>query len=127
MLPRDRSSSRSSVFSDSKRVMVEIGDKAFYGCEDIEYIHLPATFRSFGAQSFRGCESLKYVYCDGGMPRFNDSCLWTGNYIAVFYPTNNPWPWDYQPPISALFFQFILIIKQLGHRQIVNHLRLLLK
>ena len=75
--------------------LVEIGEKAFYGCEDIEYIHLPATFRSFGAQSFRGCDSLKYVYCDGGMPRFNDSCLWTGNYIAVFFPTNNPWPSEY--------------------------------
>ena len=75
--------------------LVEIGEKAFYGCEDIEYIHLPKTFRTFGAQSFRGCESLKSVYCDGGMPRFNDSCLWTGNYIAVFYPTNNPWPYEY--------------------------------
>lgn len=72
--------------------LVEIGEKAFYGCEDIDYIHLPSTFRSFGAQSFRDCTSLKFVYCDGGMPRFNDSCLWTGNYIAVFYPTNNPWP-----------------------------------
>ncbi len=72
--------------------LVEIGEKAFYGCEDIDYIHLPSTFRSFGAQSFRDCYSLKYVYCDGGMPRFNDSCLTTGNYISVFYPGNNPWP-----------------------------------
>ena len=76
-------------FGDS---LVEIGERAFAGCEDIDYIHLPKTFRTFGAQSFRDCYSLKYVYCDGGMPRFNDSCLWTGNYIAVFYPTNNPWP-----------------------------------
>ena len=83
--------------------LVEIGDKAFYGCEDIEYIHLPATFRSFGAQSFRGCESLKYVYCDGGMPRFNDSCLWTGNYIAVFFPTNNPWPYEYTSTLISSY------------------------
>ena len=72
--------------------LVEIGTRAFSGCEDIAYIHLPATFRTFGAESFRDCTSLKYVYCDGGMPRFNDSCLWTGNYISVFYPGNNPWP-----------------------------------
>lgn len=78
-------------FGDS---LVEIGTRAFSGCEDIDYIHLPATFRTFGAESFRNCTSLKYVYCDGGMPRFNDSCLWTGNYIAVFYPGNNPWPAD---------------------------------
>lgn len=75
--------------------LVEIGVRAFSGCEDIEYIHLPATFRTFGAEAFRDCISLKYVYCDGPMPRFNDSCLWTGNYISVFYPGNNPWPNEY--------------------------------
>ena len=83
--------------------LVEIGEKAFYGCEDIEYIHLPKTFRKFGAESFRGCERLKYVYCDGGMPRFSDSCLWTGNYISVFYPTNNPWPFEYTSPLISAY------------------------
>lgn len=87
-------------FGDS---LVEIGEKAFYGCEDIEYIHLPAAFRIFGAQSFRGCDSLKYVYCDGGMPRFNDSCLWTGNYISVFFPTNNPWPYEYTSTLISSY------------------------
>lgn len=74
--------------------LVEIGTRAFSGCEDIDYVHLPATFRTFGSEAFRDCISLKYVYCDGPMPRFNDSCLWTGNYISVFYPGNNPWPAD---------------------------------
>lgn len=78
-------------FGDS---LVEIGERAFYGCEDIDFIHLPSTFKKFGAESFRGCLSLKYVYCDGGMPRFGSSCLWSGGYISVFYPTNNPWPAD---------------------------------
>lgn len=83
--------------------LVEIGAKAFYGCKRIEYIHLPATFRIFGAESFRDCTGLKYVYCDGGMPRFNDSCLWTGEYISVFYPTNAPWPQEY---VSQLISNF---------------------
>ena len=78
-------------FGDS---LVEIGKRAFYGCEDLDYIHLPSTFRTFGPEAFRECTNLKYVYCDGGMPRFNDSCLWTGGYISVFYPGNNPWPAD---------------------------------
>ena len=83
--------------------LVEIGEKAFYGCEDIDYIHLPKTFRKFGAESFRECLSLKRVYCDGGMPRFSDSCLWTGNYISVFFPTNNPWPSEYTMPLATSY------------------------
>lgn len=74
--------------------LVEIGENAFNGCDDIDYIHLPDTFRLFGAGSFRDCASLKYVYCDGPMPSFKDSCLWTGNYISVFCRTDNPWPAD---------------------------------
>ena len=87
-------------FGDS---LVEIGAKAFYNCTGLTYIHLPGTFRTFGAQSFRGCENLKYVYCDGGMPRFNDSCLWTGNYVSVFYPTNNPWPSEYTSTLISSY------------------------
>ncbi len=78
-------------FGDS---LVEIGEKAFAECPDLTVIHLPKTFRTFGRECFRGCSFLKKVYCDGGMPRFNESCLWTGEYISVFYPTNNPWPAD---------------------------------
>ena len=80
---------------DFGEALVEVGTRAFYGCDDIAYIHLPATFRTFGAEAFRDCQSLQYVYCDGPMPRFNDSCLYTGNFIMVFYPTNNPWPSEY--------------------------------
>ena len=80
---------------DFGEALVEIGVRAFYGCDDIEYIHLPDTFRKFGEESFRNCENLQYVYCDGPMPSFKDSCLYTGNFIMVFYPTNNPWPNEY--------------------------------
>ena len=75
--------------------LVEIGVRAFSGCDDLEYIHLPATFRKFGAEAFRNCDNLKFVYCEGPMPRFEDSCLYTGNYIQVFYPGSNPWPSEY--------------------------------
>lgn len=78
-------------FGDS---LVEIGEQAFYGCTDLTVIHLPATFRTFGAECFRDCTGLQKVFCDGGMPRFNSSCLWNGNYVAVYYPTNHVWPQD---------------------------------
>ena len=87
-------------FGDS---LVEIGERAFYGCDDLTVIHLPATFRKFGAECFRACNSLQRVYCDGGMPRFEKSCLWTDNYISVFYPTNYVWP---QEPVSQLISNF---------------------
>lgn len=83
--------------------LVEIGERAFYDCPDLTVIHLPATFRTFGAEAFRDCFGLKRVYCDGGMPRFNESCLWTGDYISVFYPTNNPWPAE---PVNQLVSNF---------------------
>ena len=76
-------------FGDS---LVEIGQRAFYGCTELTLIHLPKTFRIFGAECFRECIKLQKVYCEGGMPRFNSSCLWCGDYIAVFYRTNNVWP-----------------------------------
>ena len=83
--------------------LVEIGERAFYGCDDLTVIHLPATFRKFGAECFRACNSLQRVYCDGGMPRFEKSCLWTDNYISIFYPTNYVWP---QEPVSQLISNF---------------------
>lgn len=74
--------------------LVEIGQQAFYGCTELTVIHLPATFRIFGAECFRECVMLQKVYCEGGMPRFNSSCLWCGDYVAVFYRTNLVWPQD---------------------------------
>jgi len=74
--------------------LVEIGEQAFYGCTELQVIHLPATFRTFGAECFRECVMLQKVYCEGGMPRFNSSCLWCGDYVAVFYRTNLVWPQD---------------------------------
>lgn len=74
--------------------LVEIGPQAFYGCTELTVIHLPATFRTFGAECFRECVMLQKVYCEGGMPRFNSSCLWCGDYVAVFYRTDHVWPAD---------------------------------
>ena len=83
--------------------LVEIGEQAFYGCTELQVIHLPATFRTFGAECFRECVMLQKVYCEGGMPRFNSSCLWCGDYVAVFYRTNLVWPQDAVNQLTSSF------------------------
>ena len=88
---------------DFGEALVEIGVRAFYGCDDIEYIHLPDTFRKFGAECFRNCENLRNIYCDGPMPRFESSSVYTGNFIMVYYPGNNPWPSQYTSQLISNF------------------------
>ena len=84
--------------------LVEIGKRAFYDCNDIVEIRLPATFRRFGEESFRNCQSLERVICEGGIvPSFKSSCLYTGNYISIFYPPNNPWSEEYYGPIASSY------------------------
>lgn len=88
-------------FGDSMR---EIGKRAFYDCNDIVEIRLPETFRIFGEESFRNCASLKRVICEGGIvPSFKSGCLFTGSYISVFYPPNNPWSWEYYNPVMSAY------------------------
>lgn len=69
----------------------EIGEYAFAGCTSIEEIRLPHTFRRFGTMSFAGCDSLETVYCEGYMPRFEESCLWNGGKIQIFFSPEKPW------------------------------------
>lgn len=94
---------------DFGSAMHTIGEQAFYLCDGLTQIILPATFRCFSQECFMGCQNLKSVYCLGGMPSFRGSCLWdTG--ATVYYPTNNPWPAD---PVQQLLnsYQFKITIQ----------------
>ena len=82
--------------------MHTIGEQAFQSCDGLTKLYLPDTFRKFGKECFRSCESLIEIRCRGGMPRFDDSCLWDV-YATVFYPTTNAWPAD---PLMQLFQAF---------------------
>lgn len=44
-----------------------IGNRAFAGCEKLEYIRLPSTLKTVGAGAFADCPSLKEVYWPGGI------------------------------------------------------------
>lgn len=81
----------------------EVGVRSFQNCTGLTTIHLPSPFRLFGPQSFEGCSALETVYCDGGMPSFRDNCLYTGGYLTVYYPANNPWPSE---PVMQLMTNF---------------------
>lgn len=72
----------------------EIGYQAFYSCNALEAIRLPASFRLFGPESFKDCDGLQLVYCEGPMPSFKGSCLYTNHTVQVFYSYANPWPWE---------------------------------
>ncbi len=93
----------SEAFSDYDKLtsadfgnsLVEIGRAAFLSCDGLTVISLPATFRLFGEDSFRDCSKLTKVSCAGSMPSFKSNCLWNGNTMTVYCPTNNPWPEKY--------------------------------
>lgn len=83
--------------------LVEIGYQAFYSCNALEAIRLPDTFRRFGVECFRDCDNLQVVYCDGPMPSFKGSCLYTNHTVEVFYSHETPWP---QEEVSRLMTNF---------------------
>ena len=75
--------------------LVEIGVRAFYDCDGLTSVNLPASFRKFGEECFSGSGNLSKIHCAGPMPSFKQNCLWTGNPITVYCPTNNLWPEQY--------------------------------
>jgi len=87
-------------FGDALR---EIGPRAFYDCDGLTDIRLPQTFKRFGERSFMECTNLTEVYCAGGMPSFRGNCLWNGNDIAIYTPSNNPWPQEEVQVLTANF------------------------
>lgn len=93
----------SIVSVDFGASMREINTQAFQDCDGLTSISLPSTFRRFGKESFADCSNLTEVFCAGGMPSFNANCLWNGNYITVYCPTNNIWPEKYVEELETNF------------------------
>lgn len=83
--------------------LVEIGVRAFYDCGGLTSVSLPSSFRKFGEECFSGCGNLSKIYCAGGMPSFKQNCLWTGNPVTVYCPTNNLWPEQYVLELESNF------------------------
>lgn len=79
------------VAVDFGRALQEIGTAAFKNCDGLTTISLPDTFRRFGEESFYGCADLTEIHCDGGMPSFNQNCLWN-TWAKIYFPEERPWP-----------------------------------
>ena len=91
---------KSVSFGNSLR---EIGQGAFQNCTGLTEISLPASFRLFGPECFMGSSNLKEVWCAGGMPSFRSNCLWNGNKITIYHPSNNIWPAQYVEELERNF------------------------
>ena len=80
----------------------ELGYRAFYSCDGLTELVLPATFRVFGEESLRNCTFLKEIHCLGGMPSFRLNCLWD-TFTKIYYPVNNPWPLEHIEQLEGAF------------------------
>lgn len=68
-----------------------VGEKAFYGCSELEYIHIGNTYKSLSKSSFAGCVSLKgiYLYATDGnriLPPAEDLLLGAPDGIKILIP-----------------------------------------
>lgn len=97
------SSCNNLTYIDFGSSLKEIGYQSFYSCNALEAIRLPDSFRKFGTECFRDCENLQVVYCEGPMPSFRGSCLYTDHTVRVFYSHKTPWP---QEEVSRLMQNF---------------------
>ena len=72
--------------------LVEIGVRAFYSCNELKMVRVPDTFRKFNVECFLDCDGLDAVICDGPMPSFKGSCLYTNHTVVVYFSLETPWP-----------------------------------
>ncbi|MBQ8835317.1 MAG: leucine-rich repeat domain-containing protein [Oscillospiraceae bacterium] len=87
---------------DFGTALQEIGTAAFKNCDGLTTISLPDTFRRFGEESFMGCSDLTEIHCDGGMPSFNQNCLWN-TWAKIYFPEERPWPLEHIMQLEEAF------------------------
>ena len=80
----------------------ELGTRAFYSCDGLTELELPASFKIFGEESLRGCSKLKAIHCAGRFPSFRLNCLWD-TYVTIYFPANNPWGVEYIQQLEEAF------------------------
>ncbi|KAI5510991.1 regulation of response to stimulus, partial [Trichomonas vaginalis G3] len=55
--------------------LYDIGDKAFFGCDQLSSINIPLTISKLGKYSFSGCNSLQSIFFGENLSMISDKCF----------------------------------------------------
>lgn len=93
------------------RNVTAVGENAFYGCSELEYIHIGKTYKSLAKSSFAGCVSLVGVYfyeMDGNrlLPPADDLLLGAPDGVKLFIPEGSNYESGYTWVNYADSFEF---------------------
>lgn len=93
------------------RNVTAVGENAFYGCSELEYIHIGKTYKSLSKSSFAGCVSLVGVYfyeMDGNrlLPPADDLLLGAPDGVKLFIPEGSNYESGYTWVNYADSFEF---------------------
>lgn len=66
-----------------------IGDRAFYGCAQLESVKLPANLKTIGEDAFVGCESLTRMFFPSGLTDVSDGAFADCSELSRVYFTGD--------------------------------------
>ena len=66
----------------------DIGDSAFFGCNNLDRVSIQGGNLKIGNRAFAGCRSLKRVVFNGAAAKLGDYAFWHCSKIAIYYTQN---------------------------------------
>lgn len=66
----------------------DIGDSAFFGCNNLDRVSIQGGNLKIGNRAFAGCRSLKRVVFNGAAAELGDYAFWVCSKIAIYYTQN---------------------------------------
>ena len=66
----------------------DIGDSAFFGCNNLDRVSIQGGNLKIGNRAFAGCISLKRVVFNGAAAELGDYAFWDCSKIAIYYTQN---------------------------------------
>ena len=66
----------------------DIGDSAFFGCNNLDRVSIQGGNLKIGNRAFAGCRSLKRVVFNGAAAELGDYAFWDCSKIAIYYTQN---------------------------------------